>query len=161
MLGCVCGAIKPCPTVLMGIAGATYRLLVQMSREMWQFADDGQLFFERACDRFLKALFDKWSAVGVNHTVTVIFFCRTFFEDLTQSGSLLRQTTTRYAREVLLPVDHQHHHHRPHHQHTHTHLSAFCLFAERCQLMHMGERMKISTRLWRRTAVDKTGTPSW
>lgn len=112
----------PCPTVLMGIAGATYRLLVQMSREMWQFADDGQLFFERACDRFLKALFDKWSAVGVNHTVTVIFFCRTFFEDLTQSGSLLRQTTTRYAREVLLPVDHQHHHHRPT---TNTYTSAY------------------------------------
>ena len=45
---------------------------------MWDFADDGQLYAEKAV-HFIRTLFERWSEVGVNHTVSIIFFSRTIF----------------------------------------------------------------------------------
>ena len=61
---------------------ARITILVQLSREMWEFAEDGQLHFERVVDRFFKVLFDKWTALGATHNLTVIFFTRTYYDDL-------------------------------------------------------------------------------
>ncbi|GAM22764.1 hypothetical protein SAMD00019534_059390 [Acytostelium subglobosum LB1] len=59
---------------------AKFILLIQMSKEMWDFADDGDLYFEKAVNGFLKSLFARWRALAVNHTITIILFSRTYFD---------------------------------------------------------------------------------
>jgi hypothetical protein len=61
-----------------------------MTKEMWDFApEDGQLYFEKAVEGFLPQLFEKWQQTGANHSVTLIFFSRTFYSSqiLADSGS--------------------------------------------------------------------------
>eukprot|EP01133_Synstelium_polycarpum_P009168 gene9168-10759_t len=60
---------------------AKFILLIQMSKEMWDFADDGDLYFEKAVNGFLKSLFYRWKSLSVNHTITIILFSRTFFDN--------------------------------------------------------------------------------
>eukprot|EP00743_Colponemidia_sp_Colp-15_P010636 GILK01011743.1.p1 GENE.GILK01011743.1~~GILK01011743.1.p1 ORF type:complete len:1424 (-),score=261.13 GILK01011743.1:144-4415(-) len=58
--------------------------LVQLSREMWEFAEDGELYFDRII-RLMKVLFDKWNALGANHYLSIIFFSRVFHEPTSDS----------------------------------------------------------------------------
>lgn len=50
-------------------------LFIQMSSEMWQYDNHGELFFEKACG-FLDQLFDKWEKKGSSHEVTIVLFSR-------------------------------------------------------------------------------------
>lgn len=59
---------------------AEYIMLFQMSREMWDFAPDGQLYFEKAVNKFLPALFSKWRALGANHCLSMVMFSRTYYD---------------------------------------------------------------------------------
>eukprot|EP01133_Synstelium_polycarpum_P004114 gene4114-4804_t len=59
---------------------AKFIVLIQMSKEMWDFADDGDLYFEKATNGFLKSLFQRWKSLSANHTITIILFSRTFFD---------------------------------------------------------------------------------
>ncbi|KAG9288504.1 hypothetical protein G9A89_015710 [Geosiphon pyriformis] len=59
---------------------AKYFIFVQMSREMWEFDEDGELFFEKAIDGFLPDLFHRWKEMGTNHVVSVVLFSRIFYE---------------------------------------------------------------------------------
>lgn len=47
---------------------------------MWDFADDGQLYCEKAVNTFIKTLFARWAEIQANHTVSIIFFSRTFYD---------------------------------------------------------------------------------
>jgi hypothetical protein len=51
-------------------------LLVQMSSEMWDFAENGELYFEKAIG-FLKVLFQAWQKMQATHRLTLMFFSRT------------------------------------------------------------------------------------
>ena len=53
--------------------------LIQLSEEMWEFADDGELYFEKVLG-FLKILWAEWSKLKVSHAVSIIFFSRTYLE---------------------------------------------------------------------------------
>lgn len=59
---------------------AEYIMLFQMSREMWDFAPDGQLYFEKAVNKFLPSLFAKWRALGANHCLSMVMFSRTYYD---------------------------------------------------------------------------------
>ena len=58
--------------------------LVQMSAEMWDysapFAEEGrcEVYFDKFMS-FVYELFEKWKLVEVTHSLTVVFFSRTFF----------------------------------------------------------------------------------
>eukprot|EP00977_Amphora_coffeiformis_P002947 scaffold568_cov160-Amphora_coffeaeformis.AAC.4 len=58
--------------------------LVQMSAEMWDysapFAEEGrcEVYFDKFM-AFVYELFEKWKSVEVTHSLTVVFFSRTFF----------------------------------------------------------------------------------
>ncbi len=53
--------------------------LVQISKEMYDFSLGGQLHYEIFVNSFLRKLLDKWRAKQVRHSLTVIFFSRTFY----------------------------------------------------------------------------------
>lgn len=59
---------------------AKYFLFIQMSSEMWEFDEDGELNLEK-CLGFLEELFQKWKSVGNNHVVSIILFSRIYHED--------------------------------------------------------------------------------
>lgn len=56
-------------------------LFIQMSKEMWDFDFNGDLFFEKAINGFLHELFTKWKELKVNHDVSIILFSRTFYDE--------------------------------------------------------------------------------
>ena len=67
---------------------AAFFILIQMSREMWEEASDGERFYEKAI-AFLQSLFRRWADLGVSHTLSVVLFNRTYASDLTPPDAAL------------------------------------------------------------------------
>jgi hypothetical protein len=44
-----------------------------------EFAHDGHLYFEKAVNGFMRVLIDRWKALSAEHSVSIIFFSRTYF----------------------------------------------------------------------------------
>jgi hypothetical protein len=66
---------------------AKYFLFIQMSKDMWEFEDDGEMFSEKCIHGFLPELFSKWKEAGANHVVSIILFARIFYPDHRESSS--------------------------------------------------------------------------
>lgn len=84
------GLISDSTKFIFRSRSAEYILFFQMTKEMWDYSpEDGQLYFEKAVEGFLPQLFEKWQQTGANHSVTVIFFSRTYYSSkaLADSGS--------------------------------------------------------------------------
>ncbi|RUP42965.1 hypothetical protein BC936DRAFT_137831 [Jimgerdemannia flammicorona] len=58
---------------------AKFFILIHMCREMWDFDEDGDLFFEKAVHSFLPDLFHQWSHQGTNHIVSIVLFTRILY----------------------------------------------------------------------------------
>jgi hypothetical protein len=58
---------------------AKFFLFIQMSKEMWEFDEDGEMFFEKCVYGFLPELFHKWKEIGTNHVVSIVMFSRVFY----------------------------------------------------------------------------------
>ena len=54
-------------------------LFIQMSKEMWDFDYNGDLYIEKAINGFFYELFTKWKELKANHDVSIILFSRTFY----------------------------------------------------------------------------------
>ncbi len=52
--------------------------LVQMSHEMWDYAHDGEVYYEKFL-AFVRILLDNWRALDVSHSLSVVFFTRMFY----------------------------------------------------------------------------------
>ncbi|KAI9011749.1 hypothetical protein DFJ74DRAFT_645665 [Hyaloraphidium curvatum] len=59
---------------------AKFFVFLQLSREMWEFAEDSELMVEKAVQGFLPELFAKWKDSGANHVVTIVLFTRIFYD---------------------------------------------------------------------------------
>ena len=55
--------------------------LVQVSKEMWEFDENGDLYFEKFLRKFVDPVLDKWRALQVTHQLSVIFFARSIYLD--------------------------------------------------------------------------------
>ncbi|KAI9141406.1 hypothetical protein BKA69DRAFT_1138976, partial [Paraphysoderma sedebokerense] len=55
-------------------------IFIQLSREMWEFDEDGELYIEKAVHGFLPELFRRWKKLGSNHVVSLILFSRVFYD---------------------------------------------------------------------------------
>jgi hypothetical protein len=64
--------------------------LVQMSQEMWDFANDGDIFFEKALKTFFEPCFERWAKLNAKHSLTVIFYTRTILNHHSSALSLNR-----------------------------------------------------------------------
>ena len=63
---------------------AQFLILIQMSREMWDFNSDGrgEVLFQKAIDGFLPELFSRWREQGSHHLLQIVLFTRMEYEQL-------------------------------------------------------------------------------
>lgn len=61
-------------------SSAQVNIFIQMSSEMWQFDNYGDLFFEKAVDGFLMDLFTLWREKNCSHDVSMTLFSRVFYK---------------------------------------------------------------------------------
>ncbi|KAF9434081.1 vacuolar membrane-associated protein iml1 [Entomortierella beljakovae] len=68
---------------------AKYFIFIQMSKEMWEFDEDGEIFFEKVIFGFLPNLFARWRGkrdgkleldLPTNHVVSIVLFSRIFYQ---------------------------------------------------------------------------------
>jgi DEP domain-containing protein 5 len=62
-----CGYISETTKTIFRSESAKYFLFVHMSKEMWEFDEDGELFMEKCVHGFLPDLFKSWKRTGTNH----------------------------------------------------------------------------------------------
>ncbi|KAG5720836.1 Vacuolar membrane-associated protein iml1 [Termitomyces sp. T112] len=60
---------------------ARMTIFIQVCCELWEFAGDGERYYEKIVHSFLPALFQKWREAGTNHTVTIVLISRVFYEE--------------------------------------------------------------------------------
>lgn len=60
--------------------------LVQISAEMFDFDQNGNIYFEKFLNEFVAPVMDRWKAMSVWHMLTVIFFSRTLHFDVDSRG---------------------------------------------------------------------------
>ncbi|WFD28800.1 vacuolar membrane-associated protein iml1 [Malassezia nana] len=56
-------------------------VMVQMSREMWEFDESGEIHYEKVLYGFLPDLIRKWESIGTSHIVSVVLFTRVWYDD--------------------------------------------------------------------------------
>jgi hypothetical protein len=54
---------------------------------MWEYDQNGDLYFEKFLYKFVEPLLDRWKALQVSHSLSVVFFARTLYLDRVDSIS--------------------------------------------------------------------------
>ncbi|KAJ3159387.1 vacuolar membrane-associated protein iml1 [Geranomyces michiganensis] len=104
-----CGYITENTKMIFRSETAKYFIFIQMSREMWEFDEDGELYFEKCVHGFLPQLFAKWKAAGANHVVSIVLFSRIYYQtaesDAQEAGIRpLFTETNSFGGEHSVPV---------------------------------------------------------
>ncbi|WFD45059.1 vacuolar membrane-associated protein iml1 [Malassezia psittaci] len=73
------GYVGPSTKPVFRSESANYSLLLQMSQEMWEFDEGGEIYFEKFLQGFLPDLLAKWETIGTNHVVSVVLFTRVHY----------------------------------------------------------------------------------
>ncbi|RIA87584.1 hypothetical protein C1645_827583 [Glomus cerebriforme] len=76
-----CGYVTENTKPIFRSESAKLFIFVQMSREMWEFDEDGELYYEKAIDGFFTELFQRWKDLGTNHVVSIVLFSRVYYEN--------------------------------------------------------------------------------
>ena len=58
--------------VIFRSLSAKVTIFIQVCRELWEFAGDGERYNEKIVHSFLPALFEKWRENGTTHIVTIV-----------------------------------------------------------------------------------------
>ncbi|GAN09146.1 conserved hypothetical protein [Mucor ambiguus] len=93
------GYITETTRMIFRSASAKYFLFIQMSREMWEFDEDGELYFEKAVSNFLPHLFTRWKDEGTNHVVSIVLFTRVFYETRIDDPLINQAADGRYYKD--------------------------------------------------------------
>ncbi|CDO75228.1 hypothetical protein BN946_scf184895.g8 [Trametes cinnabarina] len=72
--------ISPATKVLFRSLSAKVTILIQVCRELWEFAGDGERYNEKIVHSFLPALFAKWGEAATNHIVTIVLISRVYYD---------------------------------------------------------------------------------
>lgn len=72
---------------------AKVTIFIQVCRELWEFAGDGERYNEKIVHSFLPALFAKWREAGTNHIVTIVLISRVYYDqsEIDYAAGPLRQ----------------------------------------------------------------------
>ncbi|KAK9710310.1 vacuolar membrane-associated protein iml1 [Basidiobolus ranarum] len=103
----MCGYITENTRTIFRSESAKYYIFIQMSREMWDFDEDGMLFFEKATHNFLPDLFGRWRELGTNHVASIVMFTRVFYEyskELAKDGLLRQASDHRWYKDYYKVV---------------------------------------------------------
>lgn len=95
------GYITTSTRMVFRSASAKFFLFIQMSKEMWEFDEDGELYFEKAVSNFLPHLFNRWKEEGANHIVSVVLFTRVYYETKTDD---MQASDGRYYKDFYKVV---------------------------------------------------------
>ncbi|KAL0572471.1 vacuolar membrane-associated protein iml1 [Marasmius crinis-equi] len=72
--------ITPLTKFIYRSLSAKVTIFIQVCRELWEFAGDGERYNEKVAHSFLPALFAKWKEAGTNHTVTIVLISRVYYD---------------------------------------------------------------------------------
>ncbi|ORY00219.1 hypothetical protein K493DRAFT_392196 [Basidiobolus meristosporus CBS 931.73] len=103
----MCGYITESTRTIFRSESAKYYIFIQMSREMWDFDEDGMLFFEKATHNFLPDLFTRWKELGTNHVASIVMFTRVFYEysdELAKDGALCQANENQWYKDYYKVV---------------------------------------------------------
>lgn len=64
---------------------AKVTIFIQVCRELWEFAGDGERYNEKIVHSFLPALISKWREAGTNHTITIVLISRVYYDESEKS----------------------------------------------------------------------------
>lgn len=56
-------------------------IFIQVCRELWEFADDGERYYEKIVHSFLPSLITKWRELSTKHVVAVVLFSRVQYDE--------------------------------------------------------------------------------
>ena len=74
------GYIAPRTKSIFRSESAKYSVFIQMSKEMWEFDESGEIYFEKVLFGFLPELIRKWDTIGTNHVISIILFTRVLYD---------------------------------------------------------------------------------
>ncbi|KAN0063251.1 vacuolar membrane-associated protein iml1 [Thecaphora frezii] len=60
---------------------AKYNLFIQLAREMWEFDEDGEVYYEKAIQGFIPELLKRWRSVPTNHVLSITLFSRVHYDE--------------------------------------------------------------------------------
>lgn len=60
---------------------AKVTIFIQVCRELWEFAGDGERYYEKIVHSYLPELFAKWRDANTDHTVTIVLISRVYYEE--------------------------------------------------------------------------------
>lgn len=73
------GYVAPSTKAVFRSESAKYDILIQMSQEMWEFDEGGEIYYEKVLHGFLPDLLAKWDTIGTNHVVSIVLFTRVHY----------------------------------------------------------------------------------
>ncbi|KAJ7481036.1 hypothetical protein B0H11DRAFT_1230530 [Mycena galericulata] len=73
--------MTPATKAIYRSLSAKVTIFIQVCRELWEFAGDGERYNEKIVHSFLPALFAKWREANTNHTVTIVLISRVYYDD--------------------------------------------------------------------------------
>ncbi|KAF7314328.1 DEP domain-containing protein [Mycena kentingensis (nom. inval.)] len=72
--------VTPATKTIFRSLSAKVTIFIQVCRELWEFAGDGERYNEKIVHSFLPALFAKWKEANTNHTVTIVLISRVYYD---------------------------------------------------------------------------------
>ena len=82
---CSSGLVLASTRLTFRSRSARLLFLVQLSAEMWEYADDGEVRFEKVVG-FLRLLLGRWRDTHVSHALSIVLFSRTHADADADSG---------------------------------------------------------------------------
>ncbi|KAJ3336064.1 vacuolar membrane-associated protein iml1 [Gonapodya sp. JEL0774] len=77
------GVVSSSTKAIFRSESAKVYIFIQMSKEMWHFDEDGELYREKCLSGLLPELYARWRAAGANHLVTIVLTTRVFYPQST------------------------------------------------------------------------------
>lgn len=68
------GYIGPSTNVIFRSESAKLVFLVQLSREMWNFEENGEIMFHKLVNTLFPKIFKKWRTSNSHHSITIVLF---------------------------------------------------------------------------------------
>lgn len=72
--------MAPQTRIIYRSLSAKIMIFIQVCREMWEFAGDGERYYEKIVHSFLPALFERWRELNTSHVVTIVLISRVFYD---------------------------------------------------------------------------------
>ena len=59
--------------VIIRSESARFFFIVQITEEMWNFQEDGEVLFQKVVNSFFPKILKKWMKIGTNHNISIVF----------------------------------------------------------------------------------------